>query len=348
MQFESLKIFCDVVRSASFSRGAMENGISQSSASQAVQHLEERLGLKLIDRSKRPLVLTPPGKVYFEGCRELVDRYFELEKRVKGVDDNATVAGTVGVAAIYSGLHCMTQYVKTFQERYARASVKLEYLHPARVIERVTSGEAELGLLSFPKKWPDLNVQTWREEEMVLTVHPTHRFAKRSKVAVSELEGEPFIAFDTDLSIRRAIDKFLRKHSVQVDVVLAFDNIENIKRAIEVPAGVSILPEPSLVQEIHAGTLVAIPIEGRDPGDRLTRPLAIIHRRQSCLEPAASKFLELLISQEVGCSRPAGSRPNRRLSRPPGPNCCAKTAGSVTPQVPPPQSNPALPATVRD
>src|SRR5271170_4376238 len=93
MQLETLKIFCDVVRWASFSRGAMENGISQSSASQAVHHLEERLGLKLIDRSKRPLVLTPPGKVYFDGCRELVDRYFELEKRVKGVDDKETVAG---------------------------------------------------------------------------------------------------------------------------------------------------------------------------------------------------------------------------------------------------------------
>ena len=75
MQFESLKIFCDVVRTASFSRGAVENGISQSSASQAVQHLEERLGLKLIDRSKRPLVLTQAGKVYYEGCRDLVERY---------------------------------------------------------------------------------------------------------------------------------------------------------------------------------------------------------------------------------------------------------------------------------
>src|ERR1700690_3631953 len=101
MQLESLKIFCDVVRSASFSRGATENGISQSSASQAVHHLEERLGLKLIDRSKRPLVLTPPGKVYFEGCRDLVERYLELENRVKAFDDEDTVVGTVGIAAIY-------------------------------------------------------------------------------------------------------------------------------------------------------------------------------------------------------------------------------------------------------
>jgi len=116
---------------------------------------------------------------------------------------------------------------------------------------------------------------------------------------VSELSGEPFIALDTELGIRRAIDRFLRRHEVEVDVVLEFDNIETIKRAIEVPTGVSILPEPSLAHELKAGTLKAISIEGLDPTDRLTRPLAIIHRRQGCLEPPAAKFLELLIGQEV-------------------------------------------------
>src|SRR5262250_2543945 len=98
MQLESLKIFCDVVRWASFSRGAAENEISQSSASQAVHQLELRLGVKLIDRSKRPLVLTPHGKVYYEGCKELVGRYLEIESRVKALENDKNVVGTVRVA----------------------------------------------------------------------------------------------------------------------------------------------------------------------------------------------------------------------------------------------------------
>jgi DNA-binding transcriptional LysR family regulator len=300
MQLESLKIFCDVVRWSSFSRGAAENGISQSSASQAVHQLEARLGVKLIDRSKRPLVLTPRGKVYYEGCKDLVERYLELENRVRALEDQDTVAGTVGVAAIYSvGLHHMSRYIKFFEQRHPQAHVHLEYLHPSRVLERVNGGEAELGLLSYPRKWPDLNVLTWREEPMVVTVHPGHRFAGRSSVGVAELEGEPFVAFDSDLSIRRAIDRYLRHHSVQVEVVLEFDNIENIKRAVEIPSGISILPEPSLAREVRAGTLLAVAIEGDSPADRLTRPLAIIHRRHGNLEPAAAKFLELLTSPDL-------------------------------------------------
>jgi DNA-binding transcriptional LysR family regulator len=299
MHLESLKIFCDVVRWASFSRGAVENGISQSSASQAVHQLELRLGVKLIDRSKRPLVLTSRGKVYYEGCKELVGRYLELENRVKAQDDEHKVIGRVGVASIYSvGMLHMSQYVKQFEERYPEASVRLEYLHPTRVVERVAGGGADLGLISYPRKWSELTVIPWREETMVLVVHPLHRFAGREAVDVRELDGEALVAFDAELSIRRAIDRFLRHHDVNVEVVLEFDNIENIKRAVEIPAGVSILPEPCVAREVKAGSLCAIRIDGQDFGYRLTRPLAIIHRRHDNLDVTASRFLELLTGSD--------------------------------------------------
>jgi DNA-binding transcriptional LysR family regulator len=308
MQLESLKIFCDVVRWSSFSRGASENGISQSSASQAVHQLEVRLGVKLIDRSKRPLVVTPQGRVYYDGCRELVERYVELEERVKAPDQQDRVTGTVAVAAIYSvGLHHMSQYVRSFEERNPGANVRLEYLHPSRVVDRVTAGEAELGLVSFPRKWPELNVIPWREESMILTVPPSHRFAGRASVRVSELRGEPFVALDHDLAIRRAIDRFLRHHDAQVDVVLEFDNIENIKRAVEIGSGVSILPEPTSSRELEAGSLVAVELEVDDVADRLVRPLAIIHRRNASLDLAGARFLELLKTMDVVLKKEVGA-----------------------------------------
>ncbi|QEH34023.1 HTH-type transcriptional activator CmpR [Aquisphaera giovannonii] len=315
MQFESLKIFCDVVRWASFSRGAEESGISQSSASQAVHQLEVRLGIKLIDRSKRPLVLTTAGKVYYEGCKELVGRYLELENRVKSALGGEKVVGTVGVASIYSvGMHHMSEYVKGFEERFPEASVRLEYLHPTRVIERVIDGGADLGLISYPRKWPELTVIPWREEAMMLAVHPSHRFAARSRVDVRELDGEAFVAFDAELSIRRAIDRTLRHHDVSVEVVHEFDNIENLKRAVEIPAGISILPEPSLAREVRAGTLVAVPISGQDAKYRLVRPLAIVHRRNETLDVTAARFLELLAGKAPGGPGPEPAGRAKRVT----------------------------------
>jgi len=309
MQFESLRIFCDVVRFASFSRGAAENKISQSSASQAVHQLEARLGVRLIDRSKRPLVLTEEGKIYYEGCKDLVARYLDLEDRVRTLNDDRKATGTVGVAAIYSvGLLHMRRYVKTFEERHPEASVRLEYVHPTQVVERVSGGDVELGLISFPRKWSDLVVIPWREEPMVLVAPPSHRFAGRDSILVGELDGETFVGFDSDLSIRKAIDRFLRRHGAEVDVALEFDNIENIKRAVEIGAGVAILPEPTVAEEVRAGTLASLAIDGQDPKNRLTRPLAIIHRRHDKLDVTTTRFLELLTGRDPSAADAPASR----------------------------------------
>jgi len=306
MQLEVLKIFCDVVRWASFSRGAEENAISQPTASQAVHQLETRLGVRLIDRSKRPLVLTPHGEVFYEGCKDIIGSYSELETRVKALENEANVVGTVRVSSIYSvGLHHMTRYVARFQETYPGAKVRLEYLHPTRVVESVLEGDVELGLISYPRKWPELKVIPWREETMVLAVPPSHRFAGKTAVAVVDLDGETFVGFDKDLSIRRAIDRFLRKHDVSVTTALEFDNIENIKRAVEAGAGVAILPEPTLAREAESGSLRSI----RFLDAALARPLAILHRRGGELGMTASRFLRLLTQEpEPPGVYPSGSK----------------------------------------
>ena len=91
MHLKSLKIFCDVVHRRSFSRAADENGVSQSNASQVVQQLEGRLGVRLLDRSKRPFVLTPEGERYYEGCRGIVRKYFDLEREIRSLHEAKAV-----------------------------------------------------------------------------------------------------------------------------------------------------------------------------------------------------------------------------------------------------------------
>lgn len=299
MQLESLKIFCDVVRRASFSRGAKDNGISQSSASQVVHQLEVRLGVKLIDRSKRPLVPTPQGRVYYDGCKDLVARYLEVENRVRALDDDRKLGGTVRLSAIYSvGFHHMSRYVEQFRADYPGVDIRIDYMRPAQVVDSVLAGQVDLGLISFPRKWPDLVVIPWRDEEMVLAVHPTHRLAASDSVSVADLDGETFVGFDGGLPIRREVDRFLRKHGVHVRVALEFDNIETIKRAVEVPSGVAILPAPTLTGEVKAGTLRAIRFRDHRP----IRPLAVVHRRGDPLALSVARFVDFLTAGEVAAA----------------------------------------------
>ncbi len=284
-----LKVFCDVVRQRSFSRAADENDMSQSAASQLVHQLEERLGVKLIDRSKRPFVLTPEGEVYYDGCRSLLERYGALEDKVRTLHQE--VAGCVRVASIYSvGLHHMNRYLQDFLVQHPKANVRLEYLHPHRVFEAVENDLADLGLVSYPKSSRTLTAIPWREEPMVLVCAPTHELAGRPSIGLAQLHGRELIGFDSDLTIRREIDRVLHLHRIEVQLVMEFDNIETIKRAIEIDAGVSLLPEPTVLREVAAGTLVAVPLDT----DELVRPLGIIHRRGKQLSATTWRFVELL------------------------------------------------------
>lgn len=289
MQIESLQIFCDVVRLRSFSEGARANGVLQATASLTIQRLEKHLGVRLIDRSCRPWKLTAEGQRFYEGCRKLLEQWRALEAEVR--DQRLAAEATVRVAAIYSvNLRDMSRCVRRFSELRPGARVQLEYLHPSRVCERVLRDEVDLGIISFPENRRGLAVIPWRDEPMVVACPPQHRLAGQRQVAVRQLAGEAFVGFDAELVIRKKIDAFLRAHGVEVKVVLTFDNVEAVKRAVEAGSGVAILPEPTLQHERQAGTLVAIPFAAVN----FVRPLGIIYRRGRKLSPAAQAFVDLL------------------------------------------------------
>src|SRR5262245_19201400 len=319
MHLRNVEIFCEVAQRRSFSKGAAARDVSQSAASQAVGLLEKRLGTRLIDRSKRPLELTPAGEVYYEGCRELLDRFRAIEDRVQAIQDR--VAGPVRVAAIYSvGLMQMEQYVQRFEEMYPDARVRLEYLHPDRVYRQLTDEDADLGLVSYPRHGGDFESIDWQEQPMVLVVPPGHRLAGPQSASIAELQGEDFVGFTQELTIRREIDRQLRRARVAVKVVHEFDNIETIKRAIEIGSGVALLPRPTVAREVASGSLATVELSDVN----LVRPLGIVHKRSRQLTTAVQKFIELLQRGETaaGGDPAAAPRNNQRSNG-------QKTNGSV-------------------
>ena len=302
MHLETLRLYCDVVRLRSFSRGAELNHVSQSAASQAVQQLEREVGVTLIDRTRRPFAVTPEGQSFYTASREMLEAWEKAKAEVAGV--KAQVDGTVRVAAIYSvGLHDMSHHLQRFMSLHPKVRVQLECLHPHKVVEAVLNDEADVGIMSYPPADKALSVIPLRSEAMAFVCHPTHRLARRRAVTPEDLAGEPFVAFDAGLTIRKAIDRALRQRNVKLNIAMAFDNIETIKQAIMIGAGVSLLPRHTVDKEAGIRTLVAVPFSLPD----LVRPVGLIHRRQKPLSPAVRRFIQLL--QEPDTARqPMASR----------------------------------------
>jgi DNA-binding transcriptional LysR family regulator len=297
VNLDTLRLYCDVVRLRSFSRAATASGVSQSAASQAIQQLETELDATLLDRSCRPLAPTAEGRGFYDACRGLLAGFEKA--RADLAASRQRVEGTVRVAAIYSvGLHDMSRHMQPFMAAYPNARVLLECLHPHKVVEAVLNDEADLGILSYPASGRALQVLPLREEPMMVVTHPSHPLARRRRVSPADLDGARFVAFDHDLPIRRAIDRALKQHGVKVDVAMEFDNVETIKQAIGIAAGISILPAPTVQKESEMRTLAAV--ELALPG--LVRPVAIIHRRGRHLTAAVSRFIAQLRDDDARSS----------------------------------------------
>jgi DNA-binding transcriptional LysR family regulator len=289
MQVESLKVFCDLAETESFTKAAQTNAITQSAVSQQIGALERTFKSLLIERSKKKFRLTREGQVLYEYSKQIIQTYESLHSKLQELKD--IVSGTIRLATIYSiGLHDLPPYVKRFMKSYPTVNVHVEYRRANQVYDDVLSNVVDLGLVAYPVKDSRLEIIPLRKEPLVLICHPQHPFAKQKKVKLKALAGQKIIGFEPDIPTRKALDQILKEYGVEVKHAMEFDNVETVKRAVEIDAGISIVPLGTVMQEISKQTLVAVPIADGD----FFRPLAAIYKNNKVLSPAMKQFLTLL------------------------------------------------------
>jgi DNA-binding transcriptional LysR family regulator len=286
MYIDTFKVFCDLAETGSFSKAAILNSITQSAVSQQIRALENKFQVTLVERGRRNFALTAEGNAFLDASREILEVYNNLDHRLHELRD--VVGGELRIASIYSiGLHELPPHLKAFRERFADVELHVEYRRSQQVYTQVLSGEVDLGLVAFPSKRNGLQIEIFSEDKLVIICHPNHPLAKRQKIRLEDLNGEKFIAFEPDLPTRKVIDRHFRDHSVEIEHAMEFDNIETVKRAVEVESGVSIVPRNTVRQEVDAGLLVALEIEG----PRMSRPLGVLTKRNRARSPAHKEFV---------------------------------------------------------
>jgi DNA-binding transcriptional LysR family regulator len=284
-----LKVFCDLAELRSFSRTAEKHLLSQSAVSQQLAQLELAYKCQLVNRKKRPIELTKEGELLHQAAKDILDRYEQLKHEINALKRSS--ASRINVAAIFSiGMHTLPDYIKKFMVRYPDVHVHVEYLSAARIYELVLAGDVDIGLVAVPKRDKRLDVYDFENELLVLACSPAHPLAYESKIDIHRLQFERFIAFEKDVPTRAWTDSILERYNVVVRPVMEFDNIETVKRAVELSSGVSILPHSALLQEIHGGTIKAISFSN----ETFVRPTGIIVRKGRILSQAGRYFIELL------------------------------------------------------
>ena len=289
MQIENFKIFADLVETKSFSKSAKLNGITQSAVSQQARAMERHFKTLLVDRSQKQFQLTREGQRVYESAKELLHSYEKLLSELQEM--KKVISGTIRISTIYSiGLHELPPYIKKFLHDYPSVNVRVEYRRSNLVYEDILHNSVDFGLVAFPVKVRQIESLPFRNDQLVLITHPQHPLAKRTEIELRELQGHKFIGFDPDIPTRKAVDHILREIKLEIEPVMEFDNIETVKRAVEIDHGIAVVPLATVMQEGRQGSLSIVTFKGKE----FTRPLAILHRKGRVLTPAMKKFIETL------------------------------------------------------
>ncbi len=289
MHIETFRIFCDLADLRSFSKAAEKHLVSQSAISQQIAQLEVEHKCQLLNRRKRPLELTAEGELFYRAARDIVDRYEQLRSEMNTL--KAAAHSRVNVGAIYSiGMHTLPDYLKRFMVKRPNVNVHVEYFSSEKIYELVLSGDLDIGLVAVPRRDKRLNVYEFEDEPLVLVCSSKHSLAGQSQIDIHKVQYERFIGFEPSVPTRAWIDGILQRYNITIRPAMEFDNIETVKKAVEINSGVSILPRTAILQELAAGTVKAI--EFTD--EQLVRPTGIITRRDKMLSSEARYLIELL------------------------------------------------------
>jgi DNA-binding transcriptional LysR family regulator len=289
MQIENFKIFSDLVETKSFSKAAKLNGITQSAVSQQARAMERHLKTLLIDRSQKQFQLTREGQRLYEAAKEILLQYDRLASELQEM--KKIISGTIRLSTIYSiGLHELPPYIKKFLHDFPSVNVRVEYRRSNLVYEDILHNSVDFGLVAFPVKARQIEILPFHNDRLVLIAHPNHPLVKGGEVEIKHLAGHKFIGFDPDIPTRKAVDQIFRDHKLEIQPVMEFDNIETVKRAVEIDHGIAIVPQTTVQQEAKQGTLAVLHFKGKE----FTRPLAILYRKGRVLTPAMKKFIETL------------------------------------------------------
>ena len=289
MHIETLKIFCDLAELLSFSKTAEKHLLSQSAVSQQLAQLELVHKCQLINRKKRPIELTKEGHLFYQAAKDMVDRYEQLKNQINTL--KSSPSDRINIAAIFSiGMHALPSYVKRFMVWHPKVNVHIEYLSSKRIYELVLASEVDIGVVAVPRRDKRLDVYDFQDEPLVLVCSTKHPLADKSRVDINTVPFEKFIAFEKDVPTRIHIDGILQSHGIVVQPIMEFDNIETIKRAVEINAGISILPENTVSQEAGDRTIRVVHFSS----GKFIRPTGIIVLKNRILSQPSRHFIELL------------------------------------------------------
>ena len=261
MDLRQLEILKAVAETGSFTGAGRRLHVSQSAVSRQILLLEGELNEPLFWRIKRKVKITPAGEALLQLAIRVFDDIKETTTTITETQEKLT--GTVRlVGGMTVSLYVFPTLLREFRRLHPEVDVKVITGSAERLLRKLRSGAADLGLLTLPVDEPDLITVPVMREELMLVTYPSHPLAKRSRVEPSDLVRQPFVLYEPGSNTRRVIDELFIKEKIQPRMVMQTENVEIIKAMVKCGIGVTIISQQAVEREVKEGQLAACRIGG--------------------------------------------------------------------------------------
>ncbi|MGF1642986.1 MAG: LysR family transcriptional regulator [Thiotrichales bacterium] len=288
---QQLRLFEAVARSRSYTQAAAELHLTQPAVHIQVKRLEEIVGLPLIQKSGKKLVLTRAGEEVYAVTIDVLHRMQQLACTIS--DMKGHVAGPLKIAAVTSAKFFMPHLLGRFLTLYPDVQPQLKVTNRARTVERLFESLDDLVVIGEVPRKPELAVHPFMENLLVMAAHPGHPLVGRTNLTAADLAHERFLLREPGSGTRAAVETWFRDREVQITPGMELGSSEAIKQAIIANLGISIVPLSSLELELETHRIKLLDVQGFP----LRRMWHAVHLGDLQLGLTARVFLDFLIQE---------------------------------------------------
>lgn len=288
MQLQDLQAFALVASERSFSAAARKLHRTQPAVSQAIRRLEDELGDRLFDRSSRNGVLTEAGTLLLQHAERLLRLAADAELAIRELQH--VRKGRVLIGANEAAVHSLLPYIQQFTAAHPGVSVDVRRTPSRKVAAELMDHSIDFGVLTFLPRESSLQSISLGGDELVMLANPSHPLARRKRVSLEEVGRQVVIAHNDPSPARDRVLRIYERRHAPINIQISLPSLDGIKRAVEMGAGVAVLPRRCALTEIERGDLVAVKV----PELSARRVVRFVFRKTGELTHAAGAFLQLV------------------------------------------------------
>ena len=289
MELLQLEHFLAVAEEGTFTRAATRVCRSQSAVSQSVKKLEEAIGVPLFARDMPELSLTEAGRAMVERARRMLSLRDDAIRQVGELRNLTT--GSLAIAAHESAaLYLLPGPLRRYFERFPRIKIGIHRRRLDEIARQVMDREFDIGFVKDEPAFQELRSVLIYSDYMILIASPRHALVARPKVQVRDLGSESFMMHHVCVATEQKILRLFESHSTHCNIAAELWSFESIKHFVQQDVGLAFVPRITVLQELAAGTLVEVPLEGLD----MPRRIFMVFRNRGYVSDSAQQFIDVM------------------------------------------------------